>query len=148
MGIMLVIVDAVKGIWNILNGQKARALNAVSDQPMLRILARLQEVVTKKHEIDIFLLEYVLYGEMSAELYCMKVAEGSALQAELRGLVIAVGDKELRDLLNVRYKYHNCSKEDGRAMVYEVDVRGKARRLHTRISQLIEEVTTSSMKRL
>ncbi len=79
-------------------------------------------------------------GQLNEE-YSLKFAEMSAYQAELRGLAFAIGDKELLEIVNKGYESQKYSPEERSFELDEMEIRGKSQHLHTRISQLLTEIT-------
>lgn len=125
-----------------------KRLNTGLDQS-LNILHQAREATIRKHQAEIYLLEWkgLKEQELSGtvlEVYLNKYAEYSAAWAELRGLTFAIGDKELINLVNntpeIREKHNPTETEKAYARtMHEMGVRGYSQQIHTRIAKLIQE---------
>lgn len=118
--------------------QEVHRLNTGLDQS-IQLLHRAHEAIVKIHSAHAFLLEYIRLRpkEEPTEIYFTKHAELSACHAELRGLVIAIGDKELLELERKTYSPRG-KPEERSPLLDEMSIRGAAQRLHTRIAELLE----------
>ncbi|HQU37039.1 MAG TPA: hypothetical protein PLR65_10670, partial [Anaerolineales bacterium] len=107
---LLLIVTVIVAIWGIyqtyvtkrLEAQVHR-LNAGLDQS-LQTLHRAREAVIKIHSAYVFLLQYTELQEQPDEAFKKAFAEKSVYEAELKGMAVAIGDKELLDLVNEGYR--------------------------------------------
>ena len=119
---------------------QVRRLSVGIDQS-LQILHRAREAVIKIHGAYIFLVGYVKCQEENNELCMRMVAEKSAYEAELKGLAIAIGDKELIDLIDKKYSFISIPIKERDKNLVETEIRAKSELLHMRISQLIKIAT-------
>lgn len=138
---------AIVAIWGIYQTrvtkrleQQIHRLNIGLDQT-IQLLHRAREAVIKIHSARVFMLEYAAHQEKPNELYMTTFADMSSYEAELAGLASAIGDEELIVLVNKPYEFDGKPIEARVFEMDEVEIRGRSRRLHTRISQLLEAAT-------
>ena len=144
---LLLIVTTIVAIWGIYQTyvtkrleQQVYRLNIGLDQS-LQTLHRAREAVIKIHSAYIFLLQYREFQEKPDEAYKKAFAEKSVYEAELKGMALAIGDKELLDLVNEGYRVMEIPDEQRNLMRDELEIRAQLRRFHTRIAQLIAAAT-------
>lgn len=143
-----VIVLAIVAIWGVYQTkvtksleQQVHRLNVGLDQS-IQLLYRAREAVINAHAADIFMLAYrENQPEKPNELYMTKSAEWSAYEAELSGLAVAIGDKELLDLVNKIYSFTGKPWQGRDHEMDEIEIRGRSQHLHRRIAQLLKMAT-------
>lgn len=105
-------------------------------------LHRAQELVRQTIATELYLLKCWHNKEDFAKSRLAKLsARQSANQGELRGLALAIDDKEFLKLINKTLDYRRLPDEKRHYMLEEMDLRLHAQQLHTRLSQLLEEAT-------
>jgi hypothetical protein len=156
---LTIFIAAIVAIWSIFQTRltirlekEVQRLNTALNQS-LQLLHRARETTIKQQEAEIFLLEYLRWTKDKDNaidwiLYANKHAELSAAKSELRGLGFAIGDESLLKLINSSVQMADefaFSDGSGRAIThyeqYEMEVRGRAQKIHTRIAELIRMET-------
>ena len=141
------IVIVLLGIWSIYQTRLAKRLDeqihrlSVELDQSIQLLYRAREDVIKIHSIHLYLLSYGVSGKDTDDVFNLKLSEMSAYDAELRGLAIAIDDKDLLALVNESYDFYNKPLKDRAFFEDEVKIRSRSQRLHTQISKLLQNST-------
>jgi hypothetical protein len=158
LGGLGLIVTVIIGIWGVYQtfvtnrlNRELHRLTIEMDQSIQR-LYRARDATIERHKAAIYLSEF---NRMRRELkddapqfppdqVFQRFADFSAHWAELRGLAAAIGDSKLLELVNERFA--DLSVEENAsisyaAMLTEIEYRGQSQRIHTRISELLQEAT-------
>jgi hypothetical protein len=138
------IVVVLLAIWSIYQTRLTKSLDAkihrisVGLDQSLQLLHRIRDDVIEIHTIHVFLLTYNHFGLSADNLFREKYSQYSALMGEIRGIAIAIGDKELLNLVTQQYEFQDKSLVERILHVDELEIRSRSEKLHTRISQLLE----------
>src|SRR5262249_21402858 len=116
--------------------QEVHRLNTNLDQSIQR-LYRARDLVIQIHEVEVYFLYENLRQAAHTEPMSLKSAEKSSHMAKLRGLAFAIEDKELLGIVN---ELRPLDAEQNIAAT-EMTIRLHSQKLHTRISQLLQETT-------
>lgn len=151
LGSSQLVVTVLVVIWGIYQTYVTKRLEhqvyrlSVGLDQSLQILHRAREAVIKTHSAYVLLLAYRERRNETDESYMKvwaeKYAEKSAYEAELKGIALAIGDKELLDLVNEGYTVMTNSDEQRNLRRDEAEIRGQLEHFHERISQLIKATT-------
>lgn len=154
------VVTGILGVWAIYQtyitsrlNQQLHKFNLKTDQSIQQ-LYRAREATIERHKAAIYLSEF---NRMRKELkdetpqfpndvMFQKFAEFSAHWAELRGLAFAIGDSELLSAVNETKTGSSSDENTSQSlahMLHEMNYRGQSQRIHTRISQLLLEATST-----